>query len=273
MIEEQQNQVPVCGTGSEKPDLKDYKPIISKNILELRVSQRMTQAELAEKLHYSDKAVSKWERGESLPDIAVLAEVAGIFGVTLDDLIRDREEEERKAAEEAAAVQGGTGQPEEAMNEEPPAAEHHVSGQDQDPAGAENSNLYIKRFETLQKQKKFRHAVLTVTGIILVWLVAYMAFTIVRGTLSSSRWNWLIFIYALPCSGIVWLIFNSIWFKKGRNYLILSLLMWSILAAIELTALMFGKNLWPMLLAGIPMQIIFFIWSMLGRKEQEEEST
>ena len=227
---------------SRESRLKDYKPIISKNILELRVKQGMTQAELAERLHYSDKAVSKWERGESLPDIAVLAEVAGIFGVTLDDLIRDPEEEARLMQEAEAALRDS----------------------DADAASREEASVSV--IEAIRRQKKFRHGVLTVTGIILVWLVAYMAFTIVRGTLSSGRWSWLIFVYALPCSGIVWLIFNSIWFKKRRNYLILSLLMWSILAAIEVTALLFGKNLWPMLLAGIPMQIIFFIWSVLGQK-------
>lgn len=48
----------------------------------------MTQMELAEKINYSDKTVSKWERGESSPDIAVLVEIADLFGVTLDYLVR-----------------------------------------------------------------------------------------------------------------------------------------------------------------------------------------
>ena len=46
--------------------------VIAQNIAELRKSNNMTQLELAEKLNYSDKAVSKWERGESVPDVAVL---------------------------------------------------------------------------------------------------------------------------------------------------------------------------------------------------------
>ena len=49
----------------------------------------LTQAELAEKLNYSDKAVSKWERGDGIPDVAVLCEMAEIFGVTLSDFVSE----------------------------------------------------------------------------------------------------------------------------------------------------------------------------------------
>lgn len=50
----------------------------------------MTQAALAEKLNYSDKAVSKWERGEGLPDVFILGKIAEIFNVTVNDLIDDK---------------------------------------------------------------------------------------------------------------------------------------------------------------------------------------
>ena len=59
--------------------MKDLKLVIAKNIAKLRVDSNMTQNELAQKLNYSDKAVSKWERGESLPDISVLVQIAEIF--------------------------------------------------------------------------------------------------------------------------------------------------------------------------------------------------
>lgn len=49
----------------------------------------LTQAELAEKINYSDKAVSKWERGDGVPDVAVLCEMAEIFGVTLNDMVSE----------------------------------------------------------------------------------------------------------------------------------------------------------------------------------------
>lgn len=67
----------------------DYKKIIANNIAELRKDMSLTQAELAEKLNYSDKAVSKWERGESIPDVVVLKEVADLFGVSLDYLLEE----------------------------------------------------------------------------------------------------------------------------------------------------------------------------------------
>ena len=59
----------------------------SHNLACYRRRAGLTQLELAEKLNYSDKSVSKWERGESLPDIAVLKEIADLFGVTLDYLV------------------------------------------------------------------------------------------------------------------------------------------------------------------------------------------
>ena len=69
--------------------MSDKRFIIGKNIAELRKSSGLTQLELAEKLNYSDKSVSKWERGESLPDIVVLKSVADLFEVTLDYLVEE----------------------------------------------------------------------------------------------------------------------------------------------------------------------------------------
>ncbi len=67
----------------------DYKRIIANNITELRKAVPLTQAELAERLNYSDKAVSKWERGESIPDVIVLKQIADQFGVTVDYLLEE----------------------------------------------------------------------------------------------------------------------------------------------------------------------------------------
>ncbi len=68
--------------------MNDIKNIVAHNIAELRKAANMTQLELAEKLNYSDKAVSKWEHGDSIPDVTVLLEIADLFGVTLDFLVR-----------------------------------------------------------------------------------------------------------------------------------------------------------------------------------------
>ncbi len=69
--------------------MKDIKSIVAKNISELRQSKNMTQLELAEKINYSDKAISKWERAESTPDVSVLVQIAELFGVTLDYLVQE----------------------------------------------------------------------------------------------------------------------------------------------------------------------------------------
>lgn len=68
--------------------MQPIKNNVARNIAELRILNNMTQMELGEKLNYSDKTISKWERAESTPDISVLVEIADLFGVTLDQLIR-----------------------------------------------------------------------------------------------------------------------------------------------------------------------------------------
>ena len=70
--------------------MTDLKFIIAKNIVALRQGAKLTQSDLAEKLNYSDKAVSKWERAESMPDITVLKAVADLFEVPLDYLVQEQ---------------------------------------------------------------------------------------------------------------------------------------------------------------------------------------
>ena len=63
--------------------------VIAGNISALRRSRGFTQAELAERLGYSDKSVSKWERGDGLPDVLCLKAMADLFGVTLDYMVEE----------------------------------------------------------------------------------------------------------------------------------------------------------------------------------------
>lgn len=67
--------------------MENLKKIIALNIQALRKESGLTQLDLAERLNYSDKAVSKWERGDSVPDITVLKQIADMFGVTVDYLL------------------------------------------------------------------------------------------------------------------------------------------------------------------------------------------
>lgn len=84
--------------------MEDLKPVIAKNIIDLRKAYNLTQAELAEKLNYSDKAVSKWERAESIPDVIVLKQIADIFNVTVDYLLKP-EHTKKDGLSEAAVKQ------------------------------------------------------------------------------------------------------------------------------------------------------------------------
>ncbi len=69
--------------------MKDLKMIIAKNLVALRKRSGMTQNELAQKLNYSDNAVSRWERGELAPSIEVLQNIGEIYGVEADSLLRE----------------------------------------------------------------------------------------------------------------------------------------------------------------------------------------
>lgn len=62
---------------------------IAANITRYRKIEKMTQAELAARINYSDKSVSKWERGEGVPDIYVLTQLAEIFKISVDDLLAE----------------------------------------------------------------------------------------------------------------------------------------------------------------------------------------
>ena len=80
--------------------------IVAQNLTDLRKAQKWTQAELAEKLNYSDKSVSKWERGDALPDLKVLKQTADLFGVTLDYFVTENAAEEREKFEAPKSERG-----------------------------------------------------------------------------------------------------------------------------------------------------------------------
>ena len=79
--------------------MEDLKLVFARNLVALRRKEKLTQAEFAEKINYSDKAVSKWERAESVPDVTVLVSIARFFGVTLDFLVTEHEDTVQAAAD------------------------------------------------------------------------------------------------------------------------------------------------------------------------------
>ena len=198
--------------------MQALKFIIAKNIQKLRQEKGMTQAELAEKLNYSDKSVSKWERGESLPDIVVLKSVADLFEVTLDYLVEE---------------------------------EH-------------NGKPVTK--EIMDKNYKRNCYIITGTSIFMVALIATLLFGILFMFFPKTGYPWLCYAYAVPVGLIVWLVFNSIWFNPRKNFMIVSLLVWSLLAALYLTFVVMGYHILPILLVGVPAQLIIWMWSKLKNK-------
>lgn len=206
--------------------MQDLKPIIAKNITALRQQKKMTQIELAEQLNYSDKAVSKWERGESIPDVMVLKAIANLFDVTLDYLL---EEDHTPSAEQA---------------ELPEAQTPSVGG--------------------LRS-----HTVITLLSVLIVCFLATVGYVVADMISPTFAGKWLAFVYAVPVSMIVWLVFNSIWFNSRRNYLIISILIWSLLICAVLTVYAFGANAWKLLLLGIPGQAAVMIWSRYNVRKSE----
>ena len=69
--------------------MRDVKSTVAKNLTMLRKNKGITQAELAEQFNYSDKAVSRWEHGDTLPDINVLCELCEFYGITMNNLISE----------------------------------------------------------------------------------------------------------------------------------------------------------------------------------------
>jgi len=69
--------------------MENIRETIGNNLADLRKQAKLTQLELAEKLNYSDKSISKWEKGETLPDVIVLNELCEFYGVTLDYLTHE----------------------------------------------------------------------------------------------------------------------------------------------------------------------------------------
>ncbi|MBO5783529.1 MAG: helix-turn-helix domain-containing protein [Clostridia bacterium] len=197
--------------------LDELKTIIAANIASLRKAREMTQFELAERLNYSDKAVSKWERGESIPDVAVLKQIADLFSVTVDYLLTD----------------------------------DHSDKREQPGIISQRNRMYIMGL-----------------SILLVWFIATLVFVVMDLTPLNASGHWLTFIYALPVSAVVWLVFNSIWFSGKINWVIISLLMWSFLLCLYLTLTVFGSNLWLIFILGIPGQAIIYLWSGIRFKKR-----
>jgi len=186
--------------------------IVAQNMRDLRTVAKITQGELALKLNYSDKAISKWERGESLPDVVVLKQLADMYGVSVDYLLTEKHEKQEMSAMAARII-------------------------------------------------KKNRLIITLLAVSVVWLVATIAYVMLGIVLSTFSKIWLAYIVAIPVSCIVLLVFNSIWGRHKFNFIIISVLMWSVILTVCL--ILSFKNIWLICAIGVPAQIIIALWSRL----------
>lgn len=209
---------------------------IGANIAAYRKKAGLTQAGLAEKLNYSDKAVSKWERGDSIPDVLTLMALAQQFEITVNDLISDPNE-----------LPGNPGKLEKAMTQ--------VS-------------------EKALKRKANKNVILALSST-LVWFVALLAYVILSSFDILEPYSYLLFFYAIPANAIVLLSLRSAWHDFRWNKLYISLIVWGSLLSIYITLLtIFHYNFWKIFLLGIPGQFAIFLWFRMFRpvKGSEEET-
>lgn len=194
---------------------------IAKNISELRKASEITQAELAEKLNYSDKSISKWERGDGVPDVIVLQKIADLFGVTLNDIVSDEKPK-------------------------------------------------------LPRKKPYltNRIVIPLLSVGVVFLVASIAFFVLRLLDVWSEMSWILFIYAVPVSLVVMLIFSELWWNLLARLLTFSGLIWSVFISVRLTFPVDDMN-FIFIIAAI-LQVITALWFVIRfrskmRKKQETE--
>lgn len=208
-------------------DDEKLKQQIGANIAAYRKNAGLTQAGLAEKLNYSDKAVSKWERGESVPDVLTLMLLAEQFSVTVNDLIADPN-----------ALPGNPGTLEKAMTQ--------VS-------------------EKALKRKANKNVILALSST-LVWFVALLAFVILSSFDFLEPYSCLLFFIAIPANAIVLLSLRSAWHDFRWNKALISIIVWGSLLSIYMVLLAaFQYNFWKIFLLGIPGQIAIFLWFRMFR--------
>lgn len=189
--------------------------VIGKNITRLRRLSNMTQSELAEKINYSDKSVSKWEQGNGIPDVRILLQLAELFNVSVDDLVREHKET---------------------------------------PVMPKRTRLR-------------RRIVVSLLSVGLCWLVAVVAYVFIGIIGPQIAHKWLAFVYAVPVSAIVVLVFSCVWRYRWVRISSITVLIWTALACIYLTASVCGVQIALIFLIGVPLQIlalIFFVpWKSL----------
>ena len=196
--------------------MNNVKDILAQNLIKLRTENNLTQTELAEKLNYTDKSISKWEHGETTPPIDVLKDIADLYNVSLDYLVTETPDE-----------------------------------------------FYDKKYNV--KENAPNKLLITLLSTSIVWIIATMLF--VYSSIFKIERPWLFFVFAVPVSMIVLLVFNCIWGRRTLTFIIISILMWSTLACLYLYLLEY--NLWSIFIIGAPLQVALVLWSQLKTSKRK----
>lgn len=193
---------------------------IADNLIYYRKNNNLTQAKLAEILNYSDKAVSKWERGDGIPDIFILKKLADLYHITVNDLISTKKKKQ------------------------------HVP--------------FFKN-----------RIIITLLSIGLAWLVSIVAFSIllmIENNINSKwDWLWIFFIYPIPVSFIIALVFAKIWGKRWYRFFIVSGIIFGTGLAIFCQLIIFPNivNAWIIWIICVPIEILNALWYLLNRKKKD----
>ena len=213
-------------------DEEKLKKQIGANIVSYRKSRNMTQAVLAEKLNYSDKAVSKWERGESAPDVQTMVQLADLFDITVNDLIVDPNE-----------LPETTGVVEKAME---------------------------RAVEKTLKRKADKRIILRLSSL-LVWFVALLIFVFLSTFDVPKSWLAFFYAVPADAIVLLslrsaWKDF------RWNQILISIIMWGSLLSLYITVLVFSQVNFWKLFLLGIPGQTAIWLWFRLYRKSGKEEN-
>ena len=215
---------------------EELKSRVGANIARLRRDRGLTQAELAERINYSDKAVSKWERAESLPDVLTLISLAEQLGTDLNTL---------------------TGLPAAPQPEPEPVPE---------PAAPE---IPPEPEKPAKKRYTADRGVIQKLSSILVWVVALFLYMVLDEF--GIKNLWLLFVVAVPANAIVLPSLRSAWKLYGMNRILISVIMWGFLLVIYLLLLLTAKvNVWKILPMGLLGQAAIILWFKMFRPVKED---
>ena len=206
---------------------------IGSNISAYRKRDGLTQAGLAEKLNYTDKAVSKWERGESIPDVLTLMQLAELFDIEVGELLADPN-----------ALPGDPGKLEKAMTQ--------VS-------------------EKALKRKADKSIIQRLCSI-LVWSVALLVFVIVSSLDIPKSWITFFYAIPANAIVLLSLRSAWHDFRWNRG-LISVIVWGSILSIYMTLLVFFGLNIWKLFLLGIPGQAAVILWFRMYRGPRNKEES